>query len=300
MIKLLSILPFITNSFEEVISLQHIYIGKTSYIETIIDNSLKVSVLSRPRGFGKSLTISTLESLFSGRKELFRGLSIESRLIDPRYAPRPVIRLDMDGVEAGFGPKGVGRSLAGLTYGPGASKGLDVGRNSLPNIMLGKLIEGLRRWSGQKVAVLVDGYDSPYLSFLNQGQAKLSEIREILYDYYKMLKSCDDSISFVFMTGIGDFAGSGLSRGLDHAWDISAEPDFAAICGFTEEEVRRVFGGRVDGAAGEPGPPWDKLFSDPPDRLEGRRFDGKTRVFSPLSIRRFFADAGVERSGLSA
>jgi hypothetical protein len=155
--------------------------------------------------------------------------------------------------------------------------------------MLDTLIMGLHQASGKKVAVLVDEYDKPYLEFMDRFPGELDVMRNNLKDYYTILKANDKYISFIYITGISKFSGMGLFSGFNNINDISLDPEFASICGYTKEEVLKYFGPHLKVAAGKFNVSEEELFERLVDYYDGFCFDGNTKVFNPFSTAKFFS-----------
>ncbi|MDR2142110.1 MAG: AAA family ATPase [Deltaproteobacteria bacterium] len=289
MTRLLTELAFEQHSFLDIIKANGLYVDKTPYLIKLISSPEKVWFLSRPEGFGKSLLISTLEALFSGQRHLFQGLEMETKLDDKRFAPRPVISLDLSSFSQILSVPEIWKSLRHLIDGLATKHGIELtdsnsGSQANQNILIFReLIEKLAHKTGQLVAILIDDYDSPYLG-LAQTPRGLSRGRQSLNEFYHQLKTVDDYVSFVFITGVSKFSV------LDNATNISIMPEFGAICGFTHEELTNSFEKSLDDACHNDKNRLKLLLNKIQDYYGGFCFDGQTHLYNPLSITRCFRD----------
>jgi hypothetical protein len=283
-----------SQTFQEIIEKGKNYVDKTSYLAELISLDMKVWFLSRPRRFGKSLTVSTLEAIFSGQRELFKGLAIADRLDEELFAPRPVIKLDMSLARSSGSVEGLEKSLGALTdplaveLGVSQSVENDAYSKKVPfNTTLVNLIEVCAKKSGVPVAVLIDEYDKPYLSFLRR-PAEMDGVRDVLSDYYTQLKTADKNISFIFITGVSKFSRMGIFSALNNITDISISPHFGAICGFTQQELESYFARHIEDTAQALQMSPKELLAEMRDYYDGFCFDGQTRVYNPFSTMQFF------------
>ncbi|MDR2140304.1 MAG: AAA family ATPase, partial [Deltaproteobacteria bacterium] len=287
-------LPIGRQIFSDIIQKNMIYVDKTAILADLISGDPLVRFLSRPRRFGKSLTVSTLEAVFSGQKELFKGLAIEERLDEECFAPRPVIKLDLSLVHAGLGVEGLRKDLAELTDPLAVRLGVSQSVEDDPyskkvsfNKTLVNLIEVCAKNSGRPVAVLIDEYDKPDLSFMRRS-AEMEDAREVLRDYYTQLKAAEKDISLIFVTGISKFSRRGIFSVFNNVFDISIMPEFGAICGFTQQELESDFPGHIEETAQALRISPTELLDKMRDYYDGFCFDGVTRVYNPFSILQFF------------
>jgi hypothetical protein len=280
-------LPAGIQTFKKIIETNRLYVDKTRYIENIIANDAQFCFLSRPNRFGKSLTLSTLEAVFSGDRTLFKGLDIEPRLGEALFAPRPVIRLDMLKAATSGGQISVNKALASMTARAADDLGVEVPRDEAASAIFEQLITGLARKTGQRVAVLIDDYDRPLMDFLLKPD-EMKQARRTLAGYYSQLKAADEHISFVFITGMGKFSSLSPFSVLDSSSDISIDPEYGAICGFTHEELMRDFGPYLEAAAESLKMGQEELVERMRSCYGGFCFDGETMVYNPASALQFF------------
>lgn len=213
------------------------YIDKTAYIKTLIENG-KFYFLGRPRRFGKSLFLSTIEYFFRGESALFEGLNIGS--YDWNWEEYPVIHIDL-------GPKNyrsedsIYERLDEVLEDYETKYGVELSGNR-KNIesRLSRLIKKAYRVSGKQVVVLVDEYEKPVVDLLdNPGLMKIN--RDILRGFYSVLKSSDEFLKLVFLTGVTKFGQMNVFSGLNNITDISFDFRFGAVCGVTEDEMTETF-----------------------------------------------------------
>ena len=258
------------------------YVDKTIHIHRLVDEGYYY-FLSRPRRFGKSLTVDTLHELFAGSEKLFRGLYIHDHWDwNVRY---PVVRLSFDGnysqpgnLESNiFNQLATHEKRAGIEPPPEAHTGPD---------RLQNLIISLYDKTGQPVVVLVDEYDKPILETLeNRQQAEAN--RDYLRGFYGIIKGCARYIRFVFVTGISMYSKVSLFSNLNNLYDLSLAPEYATICGYTDTDLETVFA-----------PEWSELQE--PDHQEIRRWYngyhwlGKEKVYNPFDILLYFKSREFE------
>ena len=239
--KVLKRLPVGIQTYSEIVNLNCVYIDKTEYIYKMINLS-KYIFLSRPRRFGKSLLVSTLQSYFEGKKELFKGLFIDS--VEKEWTEYPVLRFDMSTAKH-TDVQTLTVELAGkLTdyekiYGPN-----DPSKPNL-NQRLEGLIERAYKQTGKQVVVLIDEYDAPLLDVAHE-KARLDDLRQIMRNFYSPLKACDKYLKFVFITGITKFSQLSIFSELNNLKNISMDSAFAAVCGISEEEIQTQMSDYLD------------------------------------------------------
>ncbi len=234
-------LPIGIQTFREIRDGGHYYVDKTAYVRRLLDEGKHYS-LSRPRRFGKSLFLDTLGELFQGSRELFRGLDIHGKW---DWSTRhPVLRLSFGGgsfTERDSLHASVMAQLDSVERRSGVAAGYDTGPERLA-----ALVEALRRKDGQPVAVLVDEYDKPILDALEAPETARAN-RDYLSGLYSVVKDADADIRFSFFTGVSKFSKVSLFSGLNNLIDITLEPAFSAVCGYTERDLDTVFAPELAG-----------------------------------------------------
>ncbi|MDR1039936.1 MAG: AAA family ATPase, partial [Deltaproteobacteria bacterium] len=229
-------LPVGLQRFDELRRDNALYIDKTMYLP-MLRKTGKVVFCSRPRRFGKSLTIRALDAFYSGRTDLFRGLAAEEHMESPAFTPRPVIRLDMS-EPAGSGSKAIlEEKLAELLKDNAERHGVSL-RGSDSSGAFSFLLRDVHKATGQTAVVLIDEYDAPIIKQLEKdplvfNELLLAETRDVIRDLYSKIKSADDFIEFAFITGVTKFSGMGLFSLLNNLTDISIRRDFGAFMGYT-------------------------------------------------------------------
>ena len=283
-------LPTGVQTFSHVRLNYDVYVDKTLHIYNMV-NRYKVVFLSRPRRFGKSLTCSTLESLFANEKELFKGLAIEKT--DWEWKEYPIIRLDTSA--ANFADKDGLKNLRTLLDGKldncAEKYRVKLKKNGI-NKKFSDLIQVLHKKKGP-VVVIVDEYDCPLLDTLECPENH-SAIRKELQGFYKVLKDCDKYLKFVFITGVTKFSQVSLFSGMNQPKDISLNPDFASLCGITQEELEFYFEPEINLGVKEWGMGTrDEYLTKLKNFYNGYRFsESETSVYNPISILNHFIDYG--------
>ena len=275
--------------FDELIEAGAPYVDKTGFLAHIIKRMGKAWYLARPRRFGKTLTVSTLEQLFSGNRELFKGLAIEKHLNEKRFAPRPVLRLDMSVINTADGLPGFKKHLRHYTRVRAEKLGVELTSCLSGASVLQDLIEELGSKSPNGIAVLIDEYDAPLVKFLNRPD-QIEDLRNTMRDYYQQLKGLERHITFLFATGVSRNSNLGLFSTVDHITDVSIESSYGAICGFTHEELESRFDPQLEESALSLRMTKGELLEEMRAYYDGFSFDGKTRVYNPYSALSFFAD----------
>ena len=261
-------LPIGIQTFREIRESDCYYVDKTAYIRRLVDEG-KHYFLSRPRRFGKSLFVDTLKELFEGSEELFEGLAIHERW--DWSVRRPVVRFDFargDFGDPGFLREEVGDQLHTLERRASVAREHD----GAP-ARFAWLIETLHERTGRRVAVLVDEYDKPILDALEKPDVARAN-RNYLRGLYSCIKSSDAHIEFTFLTGVSRFSRVSLFSGINNLIDLTMDPSFSAVCGYTEADLDTVFAPELPGL----------------DRAEirawynGYNWRGKEKVYNPFDI----------------
>ena len=280
-------LPVGIQSFEEIRKNGYLYVDKTDIIWQLANRGKKYNYLSRPRRFGKSVLVDTLEAYFMGKKELFEGLKIMQ--METEWVKRPVIRLDMS--RAGAEPETLRSYLNNIfkQYEEEYSLAPDP-TDSLAD-RFNAIIVGAYEQTGQQVAILIDEYDSPLQHSWKtpQHEACTAIYREV----FAILKADDKYEKFVFITGITKFTQISLFSVLNNLSNISFEPEYAAICGITKEEVVRDFKPEINKLASRKGWTFDEAVAQLTAYYDGYHFSHENMVdiFNPFSLINALADS---------
>lgn len=229
----LKLYPVGIQTFSELREDGYLYIDKTEQVYRMTHSASKYMFLSRPRRFGKSLLVSTLQAYFEGRKELFQGLAMER--LEKEWTPYPVLHFDMSTAKNTDKESLIlelERKLLHYEAVYGRGEG-DV----KPNQRLQGLIERAYKKTGQKVVVLIDEYDAPLLDVMHEDE-NLPVLRNVMRNFYSPLKAYGPYLRYVFLTGITKFSQLSIFSELNNIENISMDEQYAAVCGITEEEMR--------------------------------------------------------------
>ena len=288
--KQLKPLPVGIQTFDKLIESGCIYVDKTAYIHKMVKLSNYI-FLSRPRRFGKSLLVSTLQSYFEGRKELFKGLAMEQ--LEQEWTKYPVLRFDMstakhsnkEELELELSSK---LSAYEAIYGKGFADEVKL------NQRLQGLIERAYRQTGKQVVVLIDEYDAPLLDVVHEDE-QLPALRQVMRNLYSPLKNCDPYLKFVFLTGITKFSQLSIFSELNNLTDISLDNDYAAICGITTEELLVQMSDYIDMLAMQEGASRDETVHRLKNMYDGYHFTWPSPdMLNPYSLLKAFNQKRVD------
>ena len=275
-------LPDGIQSFPKLRNGDYLYVDKTEHIFGMIKYE-KPFFLSRPRRFGKSLLLSTIEEIFEGNKSLFEGLYIYNKWDwEQKF---PVIRLDFGGI-ANNSPEILQESLTNAVNRNAKKYGIKLNYSFLSD-KFSELIEKMHESTGKKVVILIDEYDKPITDRIDTPEIMAGN-KKILHDFYQILKVCDKHIRFIFMTGVSKFAGLTIFSGLNNLNDITLDEKFASICGYTQEELEHYFTEYLDVFAAKYNMSKEELLDAIRHWYNGFSWDGKTMVYNPYSTLLFF------------
>jgi hypothetical protein len=288
-------LPLGIQDFVKIRKNGYCYIDKTARIHEMITGSGEVFFLSRPRRFGKSLLCSTLGAVFEGRRELFGAiagcppLAIDS--LEWEWKKHPVIRLDLNPVTHVEGNNPLNPSLRDILE--NAANRLDVQiHGELPSGQFSNLIMDASRKYGEKAVVIIDEYDKPLLNTIDNPDRYI-KIRDDLKSFYGVLKSCDENLRFVFLTGVTKFAHVSIFSDLNHLDDITLNPKYADICGITQEEMERGFEPEIGAVLNVTGKEKKTYLSELRRFYNGYRFTKKRlTVYNPFGLLHHFDKEG--------
>lgn len=229
------IYPIGIQNFEKIRTEDFLYVDKTAEIYKLAKEG-RYYFLSRPRRFGKSLLVSTMEAYFSGRKELFSGLAIEK--LEAEWKQHPVLHLDLSGVsytDESVLERVLSDKLAKWETLYGA-----VNTSDILGLRFKEVIEAAYNKTGNQVAILIDEYDKPIIDNLGN-EPTLSHLISTLQGFYSVMKSMDARIRFGFLTGVTKIGKMSVFSGLNNLNDISMIPDYVDICGVSETELHEYF-----------------------------------------------------------
>ena len=283
-------LPVGIQSFEKIREDGYLYVDKTDIIWQLANRNKTYNYLSRPRRFGKSVLVDTLEAYFMGKKELFEGLNIMQ--LETEWVKRPVIRLDMS--RAGAEPETL-RSYLDITF---DRLEKEYGITPKPTAKLADrfnaIIVGAYEQTGQQVAILIDEYDSP---LQHSWKTPYHEACTAVYrEVFAILKADDKYEKFVFITGITKFTQISLFSVLNNLSNISFEPEYAAICGITKEEVLRDFKPEINKLAEYEDWTFNEAVAKLTAYYDGYHFSRRNMVdvFNPFSLINALADSDLK------
>ena len=282
--------PIGIQTFEKIRTRNYMYVDKTEYIYRMVHADSNYFFLSRPRRFGKSLLTSTLEAYFQGRKDLFKGLAMD--LLETEWTEYPVLRFDMS-LGKHMEKEQLERYLSSqlelmehkygiLTESPDA------------NIRLTNLIRRAYEQTGRQVVVLIDEYDAPLLD-VGHEEKNLPVLRNIMRNFYSPLKACDPYLRFVFLTGITKFSQLSIFSELNNIKNISMLPEYAAICGITEEEMATQMDEDLDILAGRLNVNREEVVKKLKAHYDGYHFAWPSPdIYNPFSLLNAFADGRLD------
>lgn len=283
-------LPVGIQSFEKIRKDGYLYVDKTDIIWQLANRNKTYNYLIRPRRFGKSVLVDTLEAYFMGKKELFEGLKIMQ--METEWVKRPVIRLDMS--RAGAEPETL-RSYLDITF---DRLEKEYGITPKPTAKLADrfdaIIVGAYEQTGQQVAILIDEYDSP---LQHSWKTPYHEACTAVYrEVFAILKADDKYEKFVFITGITKFTQISLFSVLNNLSNISFEPEYAAICGITKEEVLRDFKPEINKLAEYEDWTFNEAVAKLTAYYDGYHFSRRNMVdvFNPFSLINALADSDLK------
>ncbi|MDR1097571.1 MAG: ATP-binding protein [Tannerella sp.] len=276
-------LPIGIQSFEDLRSNGYLYVDKTEHIHRLATTG-KIFFLSRPRRFGKSMLISTLDALFNGHKELFEGLYIEDKWDWSKS--NPVIRIDWTAIKHNT-PEEIERSLSVWLKIKARENEITL-FSEYASDCFRELITELHRRSGEKVVILIDEYDAPILDVMDKSPEALKAIQESLQGFYKILKATDEHLRFIFLTGVSKFAKLSIFSALNSPKDITMDERYATVCGYTQEELEHYFSEHMDAMLTRYGYTRENLLDSIRRWYNGYSWDGKTAVYNPYSTLSMF------------
>lgn len=273
--------PIGVQSFEKLRTTGYAYVDKTAFVRQLVEEG-NCYFLSRPRRFGKSLLLSTFEAYFLGKRELFRGLAIDSDEVD--WEERPVIRIDFN-AQKYDSPQALEEMLNRQLQFYEQKWGVKSCDSSC-SIKFLMLLRNLHEKSGKRVAVLIDEYDKPLLEAMGNEEL-FEDSLSTLYTFYTALKSADEHVQFALLTGVTKFSKVSVFSGLNNLKDISLDERYAEICGLTEQEIRDNFTDGVTALAEKNKMTLDECFAALMRRYDGYHFTEDTSLpglYNPFSV----------------
>ena len=281
--------PIGIQDFESIITGDYVYVDKTALVYRLVTEG-KIYFLSRPRRFGKSLLVSTLEAYFKGKKELFKGLAIDD--LEKNWVKHPVFHISFGGenfIEQGALENKISVALDNWEK--------LYGKSPIANTFGGRflyILQAAHQKTGKRAVVLIDEYDKPLLDVLDTGMAIVVEgqlrqleehHRNILKGFYSVFKEADAHLQFVLLTGVTKFSQVSVFSGFNQPEDISMSRDFEALCGITEKELYHYFAEPIAEMAKEYGCSVEEMKERLKKQYDGYHFGYRmTDIYNPFSI----------------
>ena len=277
------------SSFRKLITSDNLYVDKTGYIYRLIRKPGSFYVLSRPRRFGKSLTIRTLEEIFKGSRELFKGLYIDKADYD--WKVYPVIHIDFGNISY-INTEKLRNQIRNIVLESALRYGVEIPPDYEYNESLRYLIEKLAE-RGEDVVVLVDEYDRIISD--NIYRADIEEIRSVLSDFYSVLKAQDNNIRFCFITGVTKFSKMSIFSTMNNLFDLTFDRNYATLLGYTQSELEEYFAPYIEKGMKATGMDRESYLGKLKAMYDGYRFaPGAETVYNPVSVGSFFARGGED------
>ena len=291
--------PIGIQSFDQIRNEGYVYVDKTALIYRLVTTG-KIYFLSRPRRFGKSLLVSTLEHYFLGHKELFKGLAMEQ--LEQDWFEYPVFHIDFNNTK--FEKSGSLENKINIyltvweqIYGALPVKG-DLGDR------FAYVLEQAHKQTGRRAVVLIDEYDKPLLDVLDSGRMTMEDGQEILLEdqhrnilkgFYSVFKGADAHLKFVLLTGVTKFSQVSVFSGFNQPEDISMTRDYEALCGITKEELLAVFAEPIRQLADDLNFNVEQTIHALKAQYDGYHFSKRmTDIFNPFSMLNCFKQTSIE------
>ena len=271
--------PIGIQNFESLRNDNYVYVDKTALIYKLADTG-RYYFLSRPRRFGKSLLLSTLEAYFQGKKELFKGLAMEH--LEQEWTAYPVLHIDFSiskYLTADYLRAAINWHLEQWEeeYSCPAS-------DTFFSVRLSNIVKRAYQKTGKQVVLLVDEYDSPMLDS-NSDPALQSELRGIMRDFFSPIKGLGQYLRFLFLTGISKFSQLSILSVLNNLKNISMRDDFSALCGITEEELLTQLKPDIEQMAEANGETYEEACAHLKHQYDGYHFSsGSPDIYNPFSL----------------
>ena len=273
------IYPIGIQNFEKIRKEGYAYVDKTALIYRLVKKG-SYYFLSRPRRFGKSLLISTLDAYFLGKKELFNGLAMEK--LEKDWIRRPVLHLDLN-IGKYDAPDSLDKILEEAISKWEVLYGTGVGESTLALRFKG-IVERACQQSGQRVAILVDEYDKPLLQAIGNENLQ-REYRNTLKPFYGVLKTMDGCIQFAILTGVTKFGKVSVFSDLNNLIDISMDEPFISLCGMTEQEIHDNFEEDLHELAAAQKMTYEEVGAELKKYYDGYHFvENSEGIYNPFSV----------------
>jgi hypothetical protein len=289
------LLPIGIQDFAKIREGGYVYVDKTACIHRLISGPEGVFFLSRPRRFGKTLLCSTLRAIFDGRRELFEKiaerLALAINSLEWEWKKHPIIRLDLNVGNYKDGVDILKSALHNALDNIAKSYGLELRGQFVAIEFLNLILDMYERFK-EKVVVIVDEYDKPLLSTIDEPEIHV-KMREELKGFYSVLKSSDEYLRFVFLTGVTKFSQVSIFSDLNHLVDLTLDPGYADICGITQEEIQQNFEPEIASVLEKTGRDRDGYLNDLRMYYNGYRFSKKQlKVYNSFGLLYHFHQNG--------
>ncbi len=275
------------SSFGKLITKSNLYVDKTKYLYNLITDNGTYYFLSRPRRFGKSLTLSTLKAVFEGRRGLFKGLYIDG--MDYDWKEYPIIHINFSDIAFKNADELEDKIRITLLKAAGQYD-IAVDKQYAYDDVMKTLFEELSK--REKVVVLIDEYDSPLINSINSD--KLEDIRRVLRGFYSVLKASDAYIRFCLIAGVTKFSKVSIFSAMNNLTDISAMDEYSSALGYTQDELEHYFAEYIEDGVRKNRTTREEYLSSLKYWYDGYRFTaGGEAVYNPVSIGSFFYTGGM-------
>lgn len=278
--------PIGIQTFERIRKEDKFYVDKTEYVYRMTHTDGTYFFLSRPRRFGKSLLVSTFESYFEGKKELFEGLAIEK--LEKEWKEYPVLHFDMS-LGKHMDIEQLKRYLLFIIENNEKRYGVESHLPD-PNVRFANLMQTIFEQTGKQVVVLIDEYDAPLLDVAHE-DTQLDALRDIMRNFYSPLKGCEKMLRFVFLTGITKFSQLSIFSELNNITNVSMQEQYAGICGITKDELLTLMSDDINRLAEKNRISYEKTVDRLKLNYDGYHFTWPSPdVFNPFSLLNCFAE----------
>ena len=276
--------PIGIQNFESLRKDGYLYVDKTALIYQLAKRG-RYYFLSRPRRFGKSLLISTLEAYFQGKRELFQGLAMEE--LEKEWLQHPILHLDLN-IEKYDSIESLGNILNNALTRWEKIYGDEPSEASF-SLRFAGIIRRAHELTGQRVVILVDEYDKPMLQAINNEELQ-REFRNTLKPFYGALKTMDGDIKFALLTGVTKFGKASVFSDLNNLNDISMDKQYVSLCGMTEEEIHRYFEDDLRRLATAQDMTYEETCTRLKEAYDGYHFRQNSEgIYNPFSVLNTFA-----------
>ena len=272
--------PLGIQTFENVIKGNYVYVDKTALVYQVVHEN-KYCFLSRPRRFGKSLLVTTLQAYFEGKKELFEGLAIEQ--LEQEWISYPVIHLDLSKGKF-YDLDSLHATLNSLLMEYEKRYSLEVESERAYNVRLQNIIEAAYAQTGKEVVVLIDEYDAPMHDSMKDEKLQ-EQIRDRMRNFFSPLKGEEKILRFVFLTGISKFSQLSIFSELNNITNISMLDKYSDICGVSKEELLTLFEDDIKALAEDNEITYEEALAELKHQYDGYHFSGKGKdMYNPYSL----------------